>query len=59
MSDIGNKESVITLAASEVYYEWNAATNRWTKLRDSDPEPDPSLPPGKFDGQVTGVPRIT
>lgn len=44
------------LSLQVVYYEWNKKDQKWTKLRESDPEPDQSiLPIGKFDGQLIEV----
>lgn len=40
------------------YYEWNDREQKWGKLNEHDPEP-PTLAPGKFDGQIVEVPRIT
>jgi len=38
-----------------VYYEWNADEEIWTKLNPHDPDPDPTLEPGEFDGQLIEV----
>jgi hypothetical protein len=43
------------LLNSSYYYEWDGT--HWQKLKDSDPEPPADLPPGRFDGQVTEVPK--
>lgn len=50
---------IVILTATAMYYEWNAGANRWMKLVESDPDPDPNLQPGRFDGQIIEVPRPT
>lgn len=39
-----------------VFYEWDKTNKKWTKTKDSDPEPiQEQLPNGLFDGQIIEV----
>lgn len=49
------KQMSFKLLTNSYYYEWDGS--EWKKLNDNDPDPPGDLPPGKFDGQVTEVPR--
>jgi len=45
--------------SSRVFYEWNAKLKKYTKFKDEDPDPPNDLPPGKFDGNIIEVDRVT
>lgn len=42
-------------SAKTMYYMWNKPKNKWLKINTNDPEPDPILPPGFYDGQIIQV----
>lgn len=48
-------ESVLPQSSSVVYYEWDKQESKWLKLRETDPEPDQSIPNGSFDGQIIEI----
>jgi hypothetical protein len=47
--------AVFALHAIPMYYEWNDKDQTWMKLVETDPDPDPNLPAGRFDGQVIEI----